>query len=363
MGRRKFVTFGAVLVVGTELAMVTQNTGLKFAEVLPNQTLIEEALSCIDVLGSPVIERMADRFQSAGGTISILVESGERCALPNGIGDRATVRVVSDIFSAIGETLAEFSRNGIEHAFVCSANTYAEVDLLDMFHFHRESRNRATQAFVNDGVLPFWVVDCAAAQRTDLPQILKKKNRQAGNGTSYFIREYVVELQHPRHLRQLASDMLGGRCERGPSGDEIRPGIWIDRGAEVRHGARIVAPAYIGRGSKVMDGALITRCSSIEQDCCVDCGTVIEDSSLLNGTHVGIWLDVCHAVVNGDRMLSLGRDVTARISDPSILRFASSHRVIDPAERLDADGPETAADIKRQHPTGAWQFGANLIQE
>jgi carbonic anhydrase/acetyltransferase-like protein (isoleucine patch superfamily) len=358
------VTFGAVLVVGTEFEMLTQNTaGSTIAEARAQQTLIEEAFSCVDVLGRPVIERMSDRIRLAGGALAILVESGERCALPRGVAESAAIRVASDIFSAIVETLAEFSRNGIEHAFVCSANSYAEADLLDMFYFHRAARKPVTQAFAGDGVLPLWVVDCAAAQCTNLQEMLT--SRQSGStGVSYFIREYVIQLAHPRDLRQLAVDMLNGRCEGGPSGQEVRPGIWLDRGAELHRGARIVAPAYVGRGSKVMDGTLITRSSSIEQDCCVDCGTVIENSSLLNGTHVGIWLDVCHALVNGDRILSLERDVTVQISDPSILRFAPSHRVIDSAARVDDDRSEAAADIESQHPTpGAWQFGANLIQE
>ena len=85
-------------------------------------------------------------------------------------------------------------------------------------------------------------------------------------------------------------------------------------------------PAYIGRASKILEDTLITRCSNIERDCYVDYGTVIEDSSILPNTHIGIWLDVCHAVVNGNKLLSLGRNVTLEISDRSIMRAASSVR-------------------------------------
>ena len=81
--------------------------------------------------------------------------------------------------------------------------------------------------------------------------------------------------------------------------------------------ARIVAPAYIGRGSKIMEDTLITRHSTIEKNCCVDYGTVVEDSSILQNTDIGICLDVCHAVANGNKLLSLDRDVVIEISDPA----------------------------------------------
>jgi NDP-sugar pyrophosphorylase family protein len=100
----------------------------------------------------------------------------------------------------------------------------------------------------------------------------------------------------------------------------------MDDGAEVHRRARIVAPAYVGRASKVMEDTLITRFSSIEKGCCIDYGTVIENSSILENTQVGICLDVCHAVANGNKLLSLGHDVVVEISDPSVLRFNSLDR-------------------------------------
>ena len=141
----------------------------------------------------------------------------------------------------------------------------------------------------------------------------------------------------------------------------LGPGVWIEDQAEVHRRARIVAPAYIGRGSKISQDALITRFSSIERDCFVDCGTVIEESSLLANTHIGIWLDVCHAVVRGNKMLSLGRDVMIEISDPSIMRTAIPVREGD----FGVKGRDEAAPTFQKQPlaTNTWQFGSNLIQE
>jgi NDP-sugar pyrophosphorylase family protein len=156
-----------------------------------------------------------------------------------------------------------------------------------------------------------------------------------------------------------------------PSGVELKPGIWVDEGAEIHRKARIVAPAYIGRDSKVMEDTLITRCSNIERGCCVDYGTVVENSSLLANTHVGIWLDVCHAVVSGNKLMSLGRNVTLEITDRSILRSTGSTRedVKDNISHRTYGTQEKNFSLKQQEELQkqprtpkAWQFVANFIQ-
>jgi len=54
--------------------------------------------------------------------------------------------------------------------------------------------------------------------------------------------------------------------------------------------------------------------------CYIDYGTVIEDSSVLKNSYVGIWLDVSHAVVGGNKLMNLERNVLLEISDPSLIR-------------------------------------------
>jgi hypothetical protein len=56
----------------------------------------------------------------------------------------------------------------------------------------------------------------------------------------------------------------------------------------------------------------------------VESGTVIEDSSVLANTNVGICLDVCHAVVNGGKLFNLERDVIVEISDSRVMRSTKS---------------------------------------
>jgi NDP-sugar pyrophosphorylase family protein len=103
-----------------------------------------------------------------------------------------------------------------------------------------------------------------------------------------------------------------------------------------------VAPAYIGRGSRIREDTLITRCSNIESFSSVDYGTVIEDSSILANSYVGIWLDVSHAVVQGNRLLNLERNVLLEFSDTSLIR---ENTTVPKAARREPALPVTAGPL------------------
>jgi NDP-sugar pyrophosphorylase family protein len=207
--------------------------------------------------------------------------------------------------------------------------------------------------------LDLWVVNCAKAQDLSLQSLFGQCS-----SVSYFIRDYVNSIAHARDLRRLVSDVLRGRCMMRPSGVEVKPGIWIEDGADVHRRARIVAPAYIGTGSKVREDTLITRCSSIERDCFIDYGTVVEDSSILANTHIGIWLDVAHSVADGNKLFNLERNVILEISDPSVMRANGAAVHERKALRAVQEPRPKAFELQEKTtPTQkVWQFGANLIQ-
>jgi NDP-sugar pyrophosphorylase family protein len=328
------------------------------------ESLAGQPLACIDILGRSMVERTIERFARAGvESVTVLVAAENMLGVPAAATPdhiNVTVHRVGDIFSAIAHTLDEYSDCGIEHAFVTSANLYAETDLLDLFYFHREARQAATRCVDREGPLELWVVDCGKALQNDLESLLTCPEKTRA---SYFTGDYVNSLIRPADLRRLVSDALSGRCAVRPSGREIKPGVWVDEKAEIHRGARIVAPAYIGRGSKVQQDTLITRCSSVERDCCIDCGTVIEDSSILANTSVGIWLDVCHAVASGNKLLSLGHEVVVEISDVSVLRPTVEVKNKWEPKPSYAEQPIVAGIQPKQTPAPErWQLGADLIQ-
>jgi hypothetical protein len=354
------VGLGAILVIGAKSDPFIEGTDAPHCD----QNVFAGPLACAEILGRSMAERMVERLVRVElDAISVLVkaEASNQLPLLRNSFPNVCFEVVEDAESALARKLRDYSMQGIKRAFVQGAGVYTETDLMDFYYFHREARQAATRAFDREGALPLWVVDCAMPGEVDIPRALGVAGR---NGVSYFVREYVHRLAHPRDLRGMAADILQGRCEKTATGKEIRPGVWIEEGAKVHRRARIVGPAYIGRRSKVRADTLLTRCSSVERDCCVDYGTVIENSSLLPNTQVGIWLDVCHAIANGNKLFSLGLNVGIEISDASVMR--SSGPVLSRNPEVDDwnEARMSAPDFEHKLLTQpAWHLGANLIQE
>jgi NDP-sugar pyrophosphorylase family protein len=361
--RTKPVGLGAIVVIGAQSRAFCSSA----RPDVDRELLLEEPLACIEILGRSSIARMVERFAQADlQEITVLAPEGMLADLHLLLErtKNVTIEAVPDVDRAIGQKLTEYVRSGIEHTFVMCASVYTENDLLDLFYFHREGRKTVTRARDRQGPVDLWVIDCAKAEHADLETLLRIEE---GVGASYFVREYTNRLMHPRDLRQIANDSLSGRCAMRPSGREIRRGIWIDEGAVVHRRARIVAPAYIGRGSKVREDALVTRCSNIEEGCCVDYGTVVEDSSILANTHIGICLDVCHAVAKGNKLCSLPREVVIEVSDPSVMRSAVFVRPgMKSGMAVDLRKEGIKATVERQRAEArapeAWQLGANPIE-
>jgi NDP-sugar pyrophosphorylase family protein len=358
-----FVGLGAVVTIGAGNHKATQdNGGLYELSGMSGEAFLEVPLECVEVAGISILERMVERFTAIGvERVSILVDEKASDRVPPFRANftSVTIRVVRDLYPAMTQELADFSQNEIGHAFIGSANAYAETDLLDLFCFHREARQAVTRTFDKTGLLDLWVVDCAKAQRGDVESFLKDAGQDGA--PKYFIREYVNRLLHLRDLRQFAVDILKRNCETGPCGEQLRPGVWVDTDAEIHRRARIVAPAYVGCASKVKADALITRFSTIERDCCVDSGTVVEDTSILANTTVGICLDLCHAIAGGNKLWNLERDVAVQILDASVMRFSSASRKA--ANNGHLNEPARAAVLQKTSMPETWQFGNNLIQE
>jgi hypothetical protein len=92
----------------------------------------------------------------------------------------------------------------------------------------------------------------------------------------------------------------------------------------IEKGARVLAPAFIGESARVRAGAVITRCSSIEHHAQVDCGSVVENSSVLPYSYVGAGLDLAHSVAGMRQVANLRRDVIVEIADPKLIDQVSA---------------------------------------
>ena len=275
-------------------------------------------LVCVEVLGRSVIERLIDELRRGGV---------EKISVYRGISESpscADIHSASPIefcsaeaaWGGAAQRLATCKDSGAEAIVVARVAGYADFDLKDALQFHHEQEQVVTRAFDDEGPLDLWIIDPAGI--SDGADILSTQSRV--EPARYFVRGYINRLKDPGDLRRLAVDGLTSRCGLRPQGTESRPGVWMDEGAQVHRDARIVAPAYIGRGTRIAEQSLITRCSNIESNSQVDYGTVVEDSSVLANSYVGIGLDVAHSIVDGNNLLNLERGVTLEIADPCVFR-------------------------------------------
>jgi NDP-sugar pyrophosphorylase family protein len=261
-----------------------------------------------EILGRSVTQRLCDRLRAAGiGNISMACEESNpsNAGETDAMGLARIAKVVPDNQARSGDVL------------ILGSDTYIDFNPAELLQYHREQGKSVTRAFDELGPLVLWVVDAERFPWSDDPDFLATGEVD----TAYYrVEGYVNRLQSLRDLRTLATDALAGRGQLRPIGFEVRPGVWMAEDVEIEKSSRIVAPAFLGRGVSVSNQCLITRGSAIESGSCVDYGTIVEDSSILSNTYVGIGLDVSHSVVAGCTLFNLGRNVLLEISDPALMR-------------------------------------------
>jgi len=279
--------------------------------------------SCIEVLGSSVLERVVRNLRSAGvAAINVIADSRFASHLPS--VSLAPVRLtgMAEGIEEVAESVfKEYVAQGLELVVVIKLGPYAEFDLADLIRFHRERNHGVTRVTDNQRQLPIWLIGAQAVRwthRTTMAELVESRN--ASDLEPYVLRGYVNHLEGAQDLRRLAVDAFLSRCEVKPGGREIRPGVWIEDGVEAHRTVRIVAPAYVGAGTAVQADTLITRFSNVERDCILDAGAVVEDTSVLKNTYVGRGLDVSHAVVDGKVLVHLRHNLAVIVEDPRFLR-------------------------------------------
>lgn len=277
-------------------------------------------LGGIELLGQSVFGRLIQHLSYFSfDPMSVFVDS----SLAREIVDLPGMQVdATDVWRGVARSLTEAKEAGIDAVLLVRAGAYVEFDPADLIRFHRDCGNVVTRACDDRGLLDLWVVDPGIVQEnTDW------KSRLQTPGRPYYqAHGYVNRMETLRDMRQLVIDGLSSRCHLRPQGVEVRPGVWMAEGAQVERGARIVAPAFLGRDVKISEQCLITRCSSIERNCQIDYGTVVEDSSILSGTYVGIGLDLSHCIADGTRLMNLTREVALEIKDPVVMRLIRQNK-------------------------------------
>ena len=328
---------------GLILVNSTAETG---AEPLP---VSSTPLPLLEVAGMSPLERLAERMRRYGIESATAIVDSE--ILPEFHGPTTQylgcLLTGSERFWRIAETVFnDMVQNGAELVLVIRLGAYAEIDFEKLVQFHIDNHCRVTQTAHQGRPLEVFCIN--ASRRNDAASLLRSQLTKCRTECPLFeATGYFNPLNDARDFRQLAIDILTLKTESGPTGVQVRPGVWVEPRAVIEKGARVLAPAFIGAHAKVRSHAVITRCSTVEHHAQVDCGTVAENSSVLPHCYVGAGLDLAHSVAASGRIANLLRDVNIEIYDPKLVGSALG----SPLERLAHAATELATYIPRQ----AWR--------
>lgn len=308
------------------------------------------APATLDVAGKSTLQRMAERLQQYGiSSVTAVIEGAASVGVRNfGLpSEVACISATPDRFWRTAENaFNEMAQNGAELVVLVRLGAYAEADFEKFVQFHIDRGGRVTQLASGSQKLEIFCI--SASRRNDAASLFRTQLAHCRSECPLLQDDgYFNPLSGPRDLRQFAIDILTRQAQTCPAGKETKPGVWIARGAMVEKGARVLAPAFVGSMARIRAGAVITRCSSVERHAVVDCGTVVENSTVLPFSYVGAGLDLAHSVAGMGRVVNLYRDVDVEIVDPKLissLSVASSKRLLT-----------SAAEVFTYLPRLAWQ--------
>jgi carbonic anhydrase/acetyltransferase-like protein (isoleucine patch superfamily) len=309
-------------IVLSGIPVESAGTSVSAAVASAPETFSGVPLSLLPIMGKPLLHRIADRLKQTGvDSVSVLNASdaslpltAEACRADLNWKDVSPEQV----WRAAEEEFDRLVQAGAEIVLVLRLGAYAEVEIDPLLQFHLDQRNHTTQVVAADGPLDFFVL--SGSRRNDAAFLLRSKLTKMRVATQPFATGgYVNRLQNVSELRQLVLDTFALKTSIQPLGEQVRPGIWVGPGARIERGVRLVAPCYIGASSKIRAGALITRGSSVEHHCVVDCGTVVESSTLLPLSYVGAGLDLMHSVVGSKRIVSVKYSAELDVEDNTLV--------------------------------------------
>jgi hypothetical protein len=289
--------------------------------------------ACLEVLGATVLERVAQRLQAVGVSQISLINAAcpdARLHLDRAV-HRARVDSIAttaeDFWQSAEQAFEQFRQNGADLVLVLQIGPYVELDYEEVLQHHIDKRCRMTSVVGSNGqALGIFVLD--SSRRGDATALFRSQLQKVRDDCERFVAKgYVNPLRTAGDFRRLALDGLLEKNGVRPVGKELRPGVWVGEGAQIHRKARVLAPAFIGAHSKVRAASLVTRNSVIEHHAQVDCGTVVENSTILPYTYVGAGLDVMHSVVGFRRIAHQVRNVEVEIPDHRLVGISPANAV------------------------------------
>ena len=304
--------------------------------------------ACREIFGQSIQERVIERLQNNGiREISLLPSAFSRSSEAN----KSVAADGGQVLSRVTSILANASSHGVSSVLIAKVGAYAEFNVERVLKSHRAAGRGITALCDRQGRrISYWVVNAAGTQAEHLRRVLDGEETDV---TSYCIEGYVNHLETARDFRQLVVDSFLGRCAIHPSGKEIKPGVWAEKGAFIERRCRLVAPVYVGRRAMLGDGSVITRFSNVEENCRIGRESLVSNSSVMPYTAIGAGLDVTSSVVDGKELIHVGHDVAMTIHDPALI--GDSSRV---AKRWGAVRPREKVNYQPSAEPDSSQYGS-----
>lgn len=304
-----------------------------------------------DVAGKSALQRSAERLQKFGVyPVTAVVEGYSSTPALRNLEGVTTVMASPDRFWRSAENaFNDLAQGGAELVVLVRLGAYAEIDFESMVQFHLDHHCRVSQASAQGQPIETFCI--SASRRNDAASLFRSQLTKCRSECPLFEHfGYTNLLSEPGDLRQFAIDILTLHTETAPAGGQIRPGVWAAPRAQIEKGARVLAPAFIGSFARVRTGAVITRCSSVENHAQVDCGTVVENSTVFPYCSLGAGLELAHSVAGPGCIWNLRRDCSVQISDGKLLR----HLPATSGNRLLASAADFVTYVPRQFWRGIW---------
>ena len=309
-------------------------------------------IGLLDVLGKPVLQRVLDRLEKFGisGAGIVTEVPPSKVPLTSGSvwpGMRWAEGEGANFWRAAENSFNDLAQAGAELVLVIRLGAYTEIDYEELVQFHLDAGCRVTRVSDFRGI-PLDTFAISASRRNDAAYLFRHELREMRVPCDdYQFAGYVNRLEHARNLRTLALDGFAGIASIPPCGTQIKPGIWVGEHARVHKRARLLAPCFVGANTKIRASAVLTRGSVVEHHTVVDCGTVVENSSILPMTVVGAGLDVTHSVVGFRHIWHLRRDAEVEISDEQLIGALRSApiRMLDSAAQFAMTLPRSMARL------------------
>jgi hypothetical protein len=269
-----------------------------------------------DVLGQNLLDREISKLEHFGVLRhTVISEESSTQFLPS----RSAMPGASD--EAWERAAASYIAEGVDHLLLLRIGAYTDLNYFHFLQFHLESGGPVTHAYAADGALDLALVDASKLSgagedyRRVFSALTSQRRRYAYSG-------YVNRLARPQDFYQLVDDGLRKKCGLRPQGTETRPWVWQGVDSEIDSSAVISGPAFIGARSRIGACCTVEGGCSIERDCEVDCGTVIEESWVMQHTYLGVALDVRRSIVGRDTLFHLERNVEVKIGDRHLIGAA-----------------------------------------